>query len=200
MPLRAGVLGHFGLPDRSKPGGVAAVALPFSALPPASTPPPPSAAAAAILSTLTTVVAHFLSAFPPLERGELGVKVQVGLDTQRNWQLRAARRPTIGRIEEQREGKTVATSGFFFFFFFAGSSAASCSGAGTWVSLRLLWKMGTGSALLFTIDLSAGPATRARALACPRLPGLGGGAGAHLHPTSLSSLPRSMQFSSVSVL
>lgn len=39
MPLRAQVLGHFGLLDRPKPGGVAAVALPFSALPPASTPP-----------------------------------------------------------------------------------------------------------------------------------------------------------------
>lgn len=74
MPLRARVLGHFGLLDRSKPGGVAAVALPFSALPPASKPPPPpSAAAAAILSTLTTVVAHFLSAFPPLERGDFGL-------------------------------------------------------------------------------------------------------------------------------
>lgn len=97
MPLRAQVLGHFGLLDRLKPGGVAAVALPFSALPPAST-PPPSAAAAAILSTLTTVVAHFLSAFPPLERGDLGVKIRVGLETERNWQLRAARRPTIGRI------------------------------------------------------------------------------------------------------
>lgn len=116
MPLRAQVLGHFGLLDRPKPGGVAAVALPFSALPPAST-PPPSAAAAAILSTLTTVVAHFLSAFPPLERGDLGVKIRVGLETERNWQLRAARRPAIGRIEEQREGKTVATSGFFPPFF-----------------------------------------------------------------------------------
>lgn len=73
----------------------------FSALPHASTPhPPPSAAAAAILSTLTTVVAHFLRAFPPLERGVLGVKIRVGLETERNRQLRAARRPTIGRNEE----------------------------------------------------------------------------------------------------
>lgn len=101
MPRRAGALGHFGLLDRPKPGGVAAVALPFSALPPASTPhPPPSAAAAAILSTLTTVVAHFLRAFPPLERGVLGVKIRVGLETERNRQLRAARRPTIGGNEE----------------------------------------------------------------------------------------------------
>lgn len=92
MPLRARALWHFGLLDRPKPGGVAAVALPFSSLPPAfTTLPPPSAAAAAILSTLTTVVAHFLSAFPPLER--------VGLETERNWQLRASRSPTIGRNE-----------------------------------------------------------------------------------------------------
>lgn len=178
MPLRAQVLGHFGLLDRPKPGGVAAVALPFSALPPAST-PPPSAAAAAILSTLTTVVAHFLSAFPPLERGDLGVKIRVGLETERNWQLRAARRPTIGRILRSSVKERPLQPAAFFppFFSFAVSSVASSSGAGTWMSLRLLWKMGTGSALLFTIDLSAGRARRARALACPRLPGLGGGAG-----------------------
>lgn len=101
MPLGARALWHFGLLDRPKPGGVAAVALPFSSLPPASTPtPPPSAAAAAILSTLTTVVAHFLSAFPPLERGDLDLKIRVGLETKRNWQLRAACRPTIGRKKE----------------------------------------------------------------------------------------------------
>lgn len=84
MPLRARALWHFGLLDRPKPGGVASVALPFSSLPPASntTPPPPSAAAAAILSTLTTVVAHFLSAFPPLERGDLGVKIRVGVGAE----------------------------------------------------------------------------------------------------------------------
>lgn len=40
--------------------------------------PPPSAAAAAILSTLTTVVAHFLSAFPPLERGDPGLDWRQG--------------------------------------------------------------------------------------------------------------------------
>lgn len=67
------------------------------------------------------------------------------------------------------------------------------------MSLRLLWKMGTGSALLFTMDLSAGRARRARALACPRLPGLGGGAGpgraaAHLHPTPLSTTIRCRDF------
>lgn len=73
MPLRARALGAFwSLLDRPKPGGVAVVALAISPRcrpPPPPHPPPSAAAAAAILSTLMTVVAHFLSAFPPLEPG-----------------------------------------------------------------------------------------------------------------------------------
>ncbi|KAK2092368.1 hypothetical protein P7K49_028896 [Saguinus oedipus] len=53
-------------------------------------PLPPPSAAAAILRTLTTVVAHFLSAFPPLRRTDRAAAVTnivIVFETERNWQL-----------------------------------------------------------------------------------------------------------------
>lgn len=195
MPLRARVLGHFGLLDRSKPGGVAAVALPFSALPPASKPPPALGGRGCHFEHIDDRGGAFPQRFPATGAG----RFRVGLETQRNWQLRAARRPTIGRIEEQREGKTVATSDFFFssFFFLCrfkrgfllwggdlGEPAPAVED-GNWFSPALHYR-----------PLSR-PGYESPRTGVPEAAGTGGRgrgpAAAHLHPTSLSSLPRSLQ-------
>lgn len=100
MPGLMPVLGHFGLSP--SPGQALdhcfAFALPRAARPSPTLPPP----SAAILRTLTTMVAHFLGAFPPLCRTDVVAAVKTGVNIRLDKTVAASSCAfsSVGRIAE----------------------------------------------------------------------------------------------------
>lgn len=171
--------------------------LPFFEPAACAPPPPPTPPAAAILRTLTTMVAHFLGAFPPLQRTDLvaAVKSRVNLRLNKtgSFELRLLVKRSVGL--RSGNGDLIFSSGGWFLFSFSSFERGFWLWGGElqpWASLRLgrlPRRTRAGAALLSRFGpcrarpLPTPLPPPARALpARPGLPGLGGGAGAEPAP------------------
>lgn len=149
----------------------------------APTPPPPPSAA--ILRTLTSMVAHFFGAFPPLQRTHLvaAIKSRVNLRQNKTGSFELCTLViTVGL--RSGYGDIIFSSGGWFLFSFSSFERSLWLWGGElepWASLRLgrlPWRTRAGAAQLSRSGPWRGPpAADAAASADPRAPSALGAAG-----------------------